>query len=120
MADVTDSKSVGSDTVWVQVPPPAPERHSFLLWKLCLFSYPNLCYSIIKIIYISLRGNIMKKYEYVSLQIAKIFKAGNEEHRNIIDEYASKGYSYIGFMPTNIEGYGRITKVDLIFEKEII
>ena len=24
MADVTDSKSVGSDTVWVRVPPPAP------------------------------------------------------------------------------------------------
>ena len=24
MADVTDSKSVGGDTVWVQVPPPAP------------------------------------------------------------------------------------------------
>ena len=24
MADATDSKSVGSDTVWVQVPPPAP------------------------------------------------------------------------------------------------
>ena len=24
MADVTDSKSVGSDTVWVQVPPSAP------------------------------------------------------------------------------------------------
>ena len=26
MADVTDSKSVGGDTVWVQVPPPAPEK----------------------------------------------------------------------------------------------
>ena len=26
MADVTDSKSVGSDTVWVRVPPPAPKR----------------------------------------------------------------------------------------------
>ena len=25
MADVTDSKSVGSDTVWVQVPPSAPK-----------------------------------------------------------------------------------------------
>ena len=25
MADVTDSKSVGSDTVRVQVPPPAPD-----------------------------------------------------------------------------------------------
>lgn len=24
MADATDSKSVGRDTVWVQVPPPAP------------------------------------------------------------------------------------------------
>ena len=26
MADVTDSKSVGSDTVWVRVPPPAPKE----------------------------------------------------------------------------------------------
>ncbi len=26
MADVTDSKSVGSNTVWVQVPLPAPEN----------------------------------------------------------------------------------------------
>ena len=26
MADVTDSKSVGSDTVWVQVPLPAPKE----------------------------------------------------------------------------------------------
>ena len=25
MADATDSKSVGSDTVWVQVPPSAPK-----------------------------------------------------------------------------------------------
>ena len=26
MVDVTDSKSVGGDTVWVRVPPPAPEK----------------------------------------------------------------------------------------------
>ena len=25
LADVTDSKSVGSNTVWVQLPPPAPK-----------------------------------------------------------------------------------------------
>jgi hypothetical protein len=28
MADVTDSKSVGGDTVWVQVPPPAPKQYN--------------------------------------------------------------------------------------------
>ena len=28
MVDVTDSKSVGGDTVWVRVPPPAPRRSS--------------------------------------------------------------------------------------------
>ena len=28
MADVTDSKSVGSDTVWVRVPPPAPKKNA--------------------------------------------------------------------------------------------
>ena len=31
MVDVTDSKSVGGDTVWVRVPPPAPSRS-----KLCI------------------------------------------------------------------------------------
>ena len=30
LADVTDSKSVGSDTVWVRVPPPAPRKKSLL------------------------------------------------------------------------------------------
>lgn len=28
LADVADSKSVGSDTVWVQVPLPAPNKSS--------------------------------------------------------------------------------------------
>ena len=28
LADVTDSKSVGSDTVWVRVPPPAPNQYN--------------------------------------------------------------------------------------------
>ena len=28
LADVTDSKSVGSNTVWVRVPPPAPNRNT--------------------------------------------------------------------------------------------
>ena len=28
LVDVTDSKSVGSDTVWVRVPPPAPTPYN--------------------------------------------------------------------------------------------
>ena len=31
LVDVTDSKSVGSDTVWVRVPPPAPRRSKFCI-----------------------------------------------------------------------------------------
>ena len=48
LADVTDSKSVGSNTVWVRVPPPAPnstnpnpkpvgEGFGFVVY----FDYPN-------------------------------------------------------------------------------
>ena len=34
MVDVTDSKSVGGDTVWVRVPPPAPRRRALILLRL--------------------------------------------------------------------------------------
>ena len=40
MADVTDSKSVGGDTVWVQVPPPAPYYHLTLMQSQVVFFYP--------------------------------------------------------------------------------
>ena len=41
LADVTDSKSVGSDTVWVRVPPSAPKRkalnlNGFRAFPLCI------------------------------------------------------------------------------------
>ena len=34
----------------------------------------------------------MKMYEYVNVKIGKLIGAKSEEHRAIIDEYASKGY----------------------------
>lgn len=59
----------------------------------------------------------MKKYEYVALHIGKfIFGSSTEKHREIIDEYASKGYRYVGFVPTEINNNGRINEIDLIFE----
>ena len=40
LADVTDSKSVGSDTVRVQVPPPAPDNKSL---KVIMFTFRLFC-----------------------------------------------------------------------------
>ena len=58
----------------------------------------------------------MKKYVYVNVHIGKFFGAKSEEHRIIIDEYAAKGYRYVGYVPTNISDYGKIIDMDLIFE----
>lgn len=58
----------------------------------------------------------MKKYEYVNVKIGKIIGAKSEEHRQIIDEYASRGYRYVGYIPTNISDYGKFKSLDLIFE----
>ena len=60
----------------------------------------------------------MKQYEYVHLHIDKFFGAKSEEHRQIINEYAKKGYRYVGYIPTNITDYGKIKNMDLIFEKD--
>lgn len=60
----------------------------------------------------------MKHYEYVAVHIRKFVGAGSEEHRKIIDEYADKGYKYVGFIPTNIDGYGKFKDIDLVFEKD--
>ena len=60
----------------------------------------------------------MKQYEYVHLHISRFIGAKSEEHRQIIDEYAKKGYRYVGYVPTNISDYGKIKDMDLIFEKD--
>lgn len=60
----------------------------------------------------------MFKYEYVSLHIEKFFGSECTEHRRIIEEYAAKGYRYVGYIPTCILNHGKITDIDLIFEIE--
>jgi hypothetical protein len=60
----------------------------------------------------------MKKYEYVKVHIGKLVGAKSEEHRDIIDSYAKKGYRYVGYVPTNMNDYGKIKDIDLIFEMD--
>lgn len=43
-------------------------------------------------------------------------KTAFEEHREKIDEYASKGFRFAGWIPTSMDGYGHIMEIDLIFE----
>lgn len=64
-------------------------------------------------------GMVMKKYEYVRVKIGGFINSKCAEHRGIIDEYAAKGYWFIGYIPTEIEPYGRFMGIDLIFEMEI-
>ena len=58
----------------------------------------------------------MKKYKYVNAKIGNFWSSKSEKHREIIAEYAAKGYRYVGYIPTKIETYGRIMEMDLIFE----
>lgn len=58
----------------------------------------------------------MKKYEYVNIEIDDFWGSCSEEHRQIIDEYAAKGYKYAGYIPTKISFHGKIIEMDLIFE----
>ena len=59
----------------------------------------------------------MKKYEYVYIDKGpgRYEFEKNLPHRQIIDEYAKKGYSYIGYIPHD-DG---LNSLDLIFEIEV-
>ena len=59
----------------------------------------------------------MKKYEYVNLKVKGLYDQGFVEHKEIINKYASKGYRYVGYIPTNMVN-GVIMGIDLIFEMD--
>lgn len=58
----------------------------------------------------------MYKYIYVEATVYGFLKTAN--HREIIDEYSAKGWKYVDSIPTTSNSYGKITNVDLVFEKE--
>ena len=61
----------------------------------------------------------MFRYEYVSVKVKKgITSVKIVEHREIIDDYARRGYRYTGYIPTKESGYGMLSEIDLVFEKK--
>lgn len=62
----------------------------------------------------------MKKYEFVTVKVKNnpVMNADLSEHRKVITEYAAKGYSYKGYIPTVQGPSGKIIEMDLIFEIE--
>ena len=60
----------------------------------------------------------MYEYQYIPLDTGGGFFSGGSEHRKIIDEWAAKGWRYVGFMPMDFPSHGGISCVDLIFERE--
>ncbi len=63
----------------------------------------------------------MKKYEFVTVKVKNnpVLNATLYEHRKVIEEYASKGFSYKGYFPTLQGPSGKIIEMDLIFETEV-
>ena len=61
----------------------------------------------------------MFRYEYVTVACRdKFFNITLQEHRLIIDNYAQRGYRFVGFVPVKMAAYGQIVEIDLIFETQ--
>lgn len=94
-------------------------KYGFYIAAVCmLIAGAGFLHSYFKKVEILEMGGYMKKYEYVHIKISKVFGAESKDHREIIDEYARKGYRYVGFIPTAINDYGKIKEMDLVFEIE--
>lgn len=61
----------------------------------------------------------MKQYEYVRLKGNRFIGANFEAHREVIDEYARKGFAYVGYVPVIVSDYGKFKAIDLVFEKDV-
>ena len=60
----------------------------------------------------------MFQYEYVSIDNEKFLGVKLTKHQEIIDDYAKKGYRYVGYIPTKMSDYGKPLIIDLIFEMQ--
>ena len=58
--------------------------------------------------------------EFVRIEYgnSKVATAELTGHRQIIEQYADKGYRYVGFIPVKFGPSGKTLAIDLIFEKK--
>lgn len=63
---------------------------------------------------------MMKKYEFVTIKAHNnpVKDAIVSEHRNVIAEYAEKGYGFVGWVPTRFGASGKMLEMDLVFVME--
>lgn len=61
----------------------------------------------------------MKQYEFVNVSTWEMFRGYSldNQHREIIQQYAQNGWRYVGYIPTG-EMEGKTMSIDLIFEKD--
>lgn len=61
----------------------------------------------------------MKEYKYVEVKYKSkgVLFLCISEPKEIINKYAEQGYSYVGFITTEIDAHGSLRKIELIFEK---
>lgn len=48
----------------------------------------------------------------------KVSCAELTSHREVIEEYVSKGYKYLGFVPVKLGPSGKMLALDLIFDNK--
>lgn len=61
----------------------------------------------------------MFEYEYVKLGGRKMLSSDFSKYRDIVDEYAQKGYRFVTYIPIRSMTRGELYEMDLVFEKEI-
>jgi len=60
----------------------------------------------------------MYHYEFVTVKLKKGFTGVTlAEHREIIEDYARRGFRFVNYIPTREAGHGMLYEIDLVFEK---
>ena len=60
----------------------------------------------------------MYEYKYIPVEREGWIFAEFPNYREIIDQEAARGWRYAGWMPVDVTS-GAMTKIDLIFEREV-